>query len=328
MASDPDNHDGPGSDPAPGADEVELLAAFDRLSPQGSPGWALADSLRRLGEVPSGTATTAPWRGLPDDLWERGRAAKAGQRMMGDVVDSLAALMDANARQILEAGDREVQDRLVAAWDALRYLAARVDQLEARAHPTDDLLLEPSGLAAGVDPSAWVDVAVTWFGTPDPDRPIVAGESVGELADALRAGGHRVRMVTPRGPEAWLAAAGSPAGDVVLGDLAATLAACEPGAASGVVLAGPVDRFDLPAKVALLGDAVRAVAPSGTVVVLATDQAAWEERLTPVARDLVPGRPLHPDTWVLLLRRLGLLDPVWHRPATGSVHAVVGRVAP
>jgi hypothetical protein len=326
MASDPGSGDGASADEAPGADEIELLAAFERLSPQGSLDWALADSLRRLGEVPSGTATSAPWLGLPEDLWERGRAAKAGQRMMGDVIDTLAALLDANARRILEAGDREMQDRLVAAWDALRYLAAKVERLEARVDPLDALLLDPADLVGAADLSAWVDRAGIWFGSPDPDRPILAGESAGDLPAALRGGGHRVKEVETRGRAAWRAAESSPPGEVVLGGMASTLAACPTDSLAGVVLAGVVDRLDLPGQVELLGQAIRAVASGGTVALLVTDQAAWDAHLTPAARDLVAGRPLHPDTWVVLLSRLGVGDPVWHRPSAGVVQAVVGTV--
>ena len=36
MVSDPGSGDGASADEAPGADEIELLAAFERLSPQGS----------------------------------------------------------------------------------------------------------------------------------------------------------------------------------------------------------------------------------------------------------------------------------------------------
>jgi hypothetical protein len=329
-AADPTD-DGPGpadpTDDGPAADEVELLAAFDRLSPQGSLGWALTDSLRRLEEPTGGPAATAPWRGLPDDLWERGRAAKAGQRMMGDVVDRLAELMDANARAVLEAGDRELRDRLVAAWDAVRFLAARVERLERRVDPVADLLLDPDDLAAAPDLSAWTGEAPSWFAAPDGERPVLVGESCTSLAGALRAAGHRVRDVEPRGTAAWRAAGRAPAGDVVLDDVAGALASSAPGSLSGVVLAGAVDRLDLPGQLALARDALVALAPGGTLALLVTDGTAWEDGLTVAGRDLLAGRPLHPETWVFLLARLGVSDPVWHRPTTGAVHAVVGRVA-
>jgi hypothetical protein len=62
------------------------------------------------------------------------------------------------------------------------------------------------------------------------------------------------------------------------------------------------------------------------VVVLATDQEWWGRQLAPAARDLAPGRPLHPETWSILLRRAGASRPDWHQPQRGTVHAVVARV--
>jgi hypothetical protein len=64
----------------------------------------------------------------------------------------------------------------------------------------------------------------------------------------------------------------------------------------------------------------------GVIVLMPTDQAAWDEGLSHPARDLSPGRPLHPETWSLLLRRFGAGGIVWHRPSTGQVHAVVASV--
>ncbi len=316
---------GPGPD-GPGADEQVLLSAFERLSPQGSLDWAFTDSLRRLKEPTSGVAASAPWHGLPDDLWERGRAAKAGQRMMGDVIAELADLMDGHARDILAAGDQELRDRLVAAWDAVRYLAARLERLESRADPTRDLLVDPARLVDPPDLSPWAAPVASWFTGPASDLPVLVGESAAAVASALRAGGHRVRAVEPLGPEAWRMAGDAPSGDVVLGTLAEAAGAGTPGSLAGAVLAGATDRLDLPGQLALVGTVVDALVPSAPLVVLTTDRTAWEGRLTAAGRDLLPGHPLHPETWLALLERLGVGDLVWHRPDDGDVHAVAGRV--
>jgi len=65
--------------------------------------------------------------------------------------------------------------------------------------------------------------------------------------------------------------------------------------------------------------------PGGTVVVLARDQAAWDAEIAPPVRDLLPGRPLHPRTWALVLARRGLADTEVHIADRGTVHAVVAR---
>lgn len=318
----------PVSDDGPAADEQELLAAFDRLRPQGSLTWGFDDAMRRLSEPGGGAgAAGVPWAGLPDDLWERGRSARIGQRFVGDVAGVMASILAADARV---AADAAMDDRMLAAWDALRYLAARLETLESRVDPVDARLDGPRVVVPEPDVSVWTQEVTRWFESPDPTGPIIVGESGdGALLAALERSGHRVRGVEPRGPEVWSAFADPqiPVGPV-LSEVREFLATAEDRSASGVVLVGAVDRLDLPAKLGLLADAIRVVGPTGRVVLLVTDQARWDARLPTVARDLVPGRPLHPETWLFLLRRFGVADPTWHRSSDGSMHALVGRIAP
>jgi hypothetical protein len=319
--------------PSLGPDEQALLAAFDRLEPQGSLQWGFDNAMGRITAPPAvPTPGAAPWKGLPDDLWNRGRSARIGQRFVGDVARVLADTLAADARA---ATSEVVAGFNVATWDALRYLAARVELLEARHNPAR---LEAAELeTAPPDLSEWTGQVDTWLGTPDPSRAVIVGESGdGTLLRALLPTGRRMRGVEPRGASVWSAlaepgsgAAGGPAPppDVVLGEMSDHLAVLAPASAGGVVLVGCVDRLDLAGKVGLVAEAVRVVRSGGSLVVLATDHRAWDEALPVTARDLLPGRPLHPETWLLLLGRLGVTDLEWHRPSSGTVHAVVGVVA-
>lgn len=317
-------------DEPPGADETELLAAFERRSPQGSLRWGFDDAMRRI-ERPEldSAAGAAPWDGLPDDLWERGRSARIGQRFVGDVAGVLADLLAADARSAAAAAVAAVN---VASWDALRFLAARVEQLESRVDP---LGLEAAEWPAPVpDPSEWVEAIGTWMTAPDPRAPVVVGEvGGGDLLTALHRAGHSVVGVEPRGQDAWRAlnaigVLGDPATEVVLAEVGAYLRTVPQASSIGAVLVGCVDRLDLAGKVGLLEQSVRITRPGGTIVILATDQSAWDEELAIPARDLAPGRPLHPETWSILLRRCGASDVRWHRPTAGTLHAVVARVGP
>ncbi len=317
------------------AGERELLAAFERLSPQGGLQWAFDDAMRRIvrPDVDS-AAGAAPWKGLPDDLWDRGRSARIGQRFVGDVAGVLAEILAADSRAAADAAVQGVAgDRFTAAWDALRYLAARVDRLEARVDP---LGLETAEWPLPVpDPSEWAGQLNGWLGASDGERPVVVGESGdGELVDALRAAGRRVRGVEPRGASAWRSITGSGVGrgggaaDIELAEVADVLRMIPDKGAAGVVLLGCVDRLDLAGKLELLDQSVRVVEPGGAIAVLATDQAAWSEGLSIPARDLAPGRPLQPETWAFLLHRSGAPGAVWHRSSSGTVHAVVARLEP
>lgn len=318
----------PVPDDGPDADEQELLAAFDRLRPQGNLKWGFDDAMRRLSEPGGGAgAAGVPWAGLPDDLWERGRSARIGQRFVGDVAGVMASILAADARV---AADAAMDDRILAAWDALRYLAARLESLESRVDPLDARLDGPRVAVPEPDVSVWTSEVAGWFESPDPAGPIIVGESGdGGMVAALERSGYRVVGVEPRGPEVWSAFADPEVhAGPVLSEVGEFLATAKDRSASGVILVGAVDRLDLPGKLGLLADAVRVVAPAGTVVLLVTDQTRWDASLPTVARDLIPGRPLHPETWLFLLRRFGVADPAWHRSSDGSMHALVGRMAP
>ncbi len=313
-----------GSDP----DEQELLAAFDRLSPQDDLRWCFDNAMRRIERPDSSAAgAAAPWRGLPDDLWARGRSARIGQRFVGDVAGVLADILAADARAAADAAASSVN---LATWDALRYLAARVELLEGR--------IDPLGLEAAEwsveppDPGDWLEALDTWLGPPAPGDVVLVGESgEGALVDSLARAGRQVVGVEPRGASVWRSMAssptdGEPGPDIVFADVLPHLMTVPADSVAGVVLLGCSDRLDLVGKVGLLDHSVRIVQPGGTVVVLATDPAAWDEALPIPARDLLPGRPLHPETWCRLLGRAGAVDPVWHRPESRTVHAVVARV--
>jgi hypothetical protein len=314
------------------ADERELLAAFDRLSPRGGLRWGFDDAMRRI-EHPDidSAAGAAPWTGLPEDLWERGHSARIGQRFVGDVADVLADVLAADARAAADAAVKAVNgDRFVAAFDALRYLAARVEVLESRVDP---LGVESAEWEVPVpDAGEWAEDLAGWLGPVDPRAGVLVGESgEGGVVATVRRAGWAVVGVEPRGPAAWRAFGGpdggdGPSVDVVFGEVAAHLQTVPDDAAAAVVLLGCVDRADLAAKFGLLEQSLRVIRPGGTIVVFTTDQAAWDHALPVPERDLLPGRPLHPETWAWLLERAGATDVACHRPTSGPLHAVVAGV--
>ena len=137
------------------------------------------------------------------------------------------------------------------------------------------------------------------------DGPVVVGEArdAALVAAAVRTG-RPVVGIEPRGPVVWQALSEPPTGRgavVVLDEVAATSPGIDPTALPRVVLAGCVDRMDLVGKLDLVQESVRVTGPVAPVVIFATDQPAWDAALAPPARDLLPGRPLHPETWSLLL---------------------------
>lgn len=329
-----DGADGAPEDPRAGwpADERALLEAFERLAPQGSLRWNFDDALRRLDE-PTGTpARSSPWGGLPADLWERGRSTRATERVLGDVVKIVAQdLSEYTDRAVAESsrlGEDAVDELRRTTLDALRFLSARMDRLERAA--------DPLGIAVGElgpdapDTAAWAGSVTGWVGTGG-GPPVVVGE-LGDLGlvRALVGAGVGVDAVDPRGAAVWAAGAEVTASDgavtIALDEVADHLRTLTSGSRRAVVLSGCVDRASLAAKVELVDEAVRVVGPGGTVVVLVTEQAVWDAGLGPVTADLLPGRPLHPDTWRVVLAHRGAPGAAWEAPDRGSVHAVVAEV--
>lgn len=313
------------------AGERALLEGFDRLAPVGSLRWGFDDSMARLAEARPSSAVL-PWTGLPDDLWERGRSARIGQRFVGDVAIVLAEVLAADARAVADAAvSARSEDRFRAAWDALRYLAARLERLEQRAEPLAALQLDVhrAALPPRPDVAHWADHLDDWLELAAlPAGTVLVGESGdGTLVAALGRRGRAALGVDPSGGAVWRASqAVPPPARTVLGDVPAVLRAVEDRSLAATVLVGWVDRQAVADDCEAVNAAARRTAPGGAVAVLATSQDAWDTALAPPARDLLPGRPLHPDTWLLLLERAGLADVTAHRRPDGGAHAVVGWV--
>lgn len=321
---------GPAAHHVPSAAEAELLGVFSRLAPVGSHRWNFEESMSRLNPQPPPAlaAEIPPWQGLPPDVWARGRSAQVGQRMVGDVLAAVADLLATDARaaaaEVAGAQARSNDQRLVAAWDALRFLAARLQRLERQSDVVSDLFPDLVRDVPEADVGPWADHLSDWFTAPDVEGSVIHGESGdGSLLRALRAVGYEVSGIEPRAERVW-AGAGDPA--VALGEVTDRLTDVADGDLAGVILSGCIDRLDLSGKLLLTELALSKTAPGATVAVLPTDQQAFADACPVTVLDLTPGRPLHPETWSAVFARVGLVDVRWHRPGDeGLTHAVVGR---
>jgi hypothetical protein len=315
------------------ADERALLEAFDRLRPQGTLRWNFDDAVRRLSEPDDVRGRAAPWTGLPTDLWARGRGTKATERVMGDVMRIVAQdLTEYTDRAVDESrglSDVELAGLRQATLDAVRLLSARVDRLESDRDPLD---LQTGELdLPAPNTSEWHGAAAEWV-SGHAGAPVVVGElGDGGLVQALADSGVHVDAVDPRGSVFWEGLSTfEEFGDAVTVSLAEVLdhlRALPASSRSAAILAGCVDRVGLADKVTLVGEAARVVVPGGTLTILMTDQGAWDAGLDPVRRDLLAGRPLHPEAWRIVLGHRGMADSRWHPAASGTVHAVVTEVA-
>ena len=114
---------------------------------------------------------------------------------------------------------------------------------------------------------------------------------------------------------------------VHLGGVAPYLESLGEGSLSGIVLSGVLDRVALEDQVGLVDLAAGRLAAGGALVLIGTRPAAAASGRDALAQDLLPGRPLHPETWALLLDRAGFgaVEPLEAPEGTADIYAVGGR---
>ncbi len=301
----------------------ELAEAFRRLRPQGSARWNFAAAFAQLehsfGEptarsgVDDGpSAPTTDDGSVPGPGGGAGRSSQRVARRAADpVISRVQPWIEARAaeaatsatRQALAEGSTRFEEGFDAVVEAFRFLAARVELLEDAAARRRAAGEGSAWLVAPPQLGVWEEPTARGL-AGSPEGTVVHGECAGgTFARALMAAGLAVRGCEPRGSLAWAAAAGGV--PVHLGPVPEYLAGLGAGSLSGLVLTGVVDRLALEDQVALVDLAAGRLSAGGRVVVLGTlpgDRATGRDA---VARDLLPGRPLHPETWALLLDRAG-----------------------
>ncbi|MGP8059894.1 MAG: hypothetical protein ACLP9C_09685 [Acidimicrobiales bacterium] len=303
----------------PSAEFLEELAeSFRRLRPQGTPRWNFAAAFTQLEQtfgaeplgLPEAGATdreTGAVAGPPEPAPGQRAVRRAADPIISRVqpwIEARAAAAAAQAtRDALAEGTGRVEAGFDATVEALRFLAARVEALEDAA----------ARRTAAIEGSAWLrpPPALDHWAAPvarllagAPAGPLVHGEcGDGAFAAALCEAGLDVSGCEPRGSLAWLAAARGLT--VHVGPVPEYLAGRGAGSLSGLVLSGLVDRLALEDQVALVDLAADRLGADGRLVLIGSRPEVTATGSDAVARDLLPGRPLHPETWSLLLERAG-----------------------
>lgn len=203
---------------------------------------------------------------------------------------------------------------------ALRLLGERVERLEeavpgATASAATGHSPSAAPLAPAVDLAAWEARLVAAF--RGAEGRVLHGEcGAGALIGRLREAGVDAYGVEPVPERAEAAgAAGFEARPVEVLD---HLRAVGRGALGGLVLSGCVDRLAPAAQRELAELAATRLGAGRPLALLGTSPSAWLRALGPVATDLAPGRPLHPDTWVRLLEGAGFSSVEAHPGPVGD----------
>ncbi len=197
---------------------------------------------------------------------------------------------------------------------ALRLLGERVDQLESQPGAgarvgAGELLGGPAGAALGAisspAPVWWADFVIAQLGTPS-GRVLHAQAGDGGLVRRLVDAGYDAYGTEPS-EEAALAASDL-VPDIRAVEAGDHLRTLPPDSLSGLILSGFIERLDVDSLMGLAARAASRLAPGGRLVVVSAHPQAWSRTGPPLAQDLAPGRPLHPETWQALLGRAGFTD--------------------
>jgi hypothetical protein len=316
-----------------------LVEAFHRLRPQGSARWNFSDAFGRLESLfgagrsaPSDVVATdgaamrdADAARQPTSLAHRVFDRTVADRLQRWIDERAAEAARGAAEEVLGEGLASVAGGFDATIEAFRFLAARVEGLEdsvgARRAPVDGM----AWLVTPPDLSGWAGPVSRWVAANRAEGVVVHGEcGDGTLAAALVAEGLSVRGAEPRGAVAWDAAGHGV--DVHLGSVEELLDSVGSGSLGGLILSGVVERLALDDLVHLLETVTDRLGEGAALVVVSTSPDAVATGWDAVARDLVPGRPLHPETWALLLGRAGYEEVgALDGPGGTTTYAVAGR---
>lgn len=189
---------------------------------------------------------------------------------------------------------------------ALRILGDRVLDVESATQQVDEsLLMRERSAHAAPDLDAWADAIVGVFRGVS-GRVVHAECSTGQVLARLRDAGIDAYGVEP--VAAWAIEATSAGLEVRTDEALGHLRILGDGVLGGAVLSGFVERLSASRAIEVAGLLAAKVAPGGVVVVASADPSTWERMASPVELDLAPGRPLHAETWELLLANAGLSD--------------------
>lgn len=203
---------------------------------------------------------------------------------------------------------------------AVRLLGKRVSALEARSPALDPRarsLVAP--VASDIDTAPWTQLAENLFGKSS-GRVLHAECGDGRLAARLAEIGVDVYGVDPRDDAAALA--DGLRVEVRAVDVLAHMRALPKGSLGGIVLSGCVDRLAMGDLAEIAGLAAAATADGAPMLILGVHPAFWARSRSPLAADLAPGHPLHPETWEWLLANRGFEDVETHLGPSPELDAV------
>ncbi|MDQ2724192.1 MAG: class I SAM-dependent methyltransferase [Actinomycetota bacterium] len=199
---------------------------------------------------------------------------------------------------------------------ALRLLGERVDDLERHNPASTETSLVELGVKgrASLPAGDWA-TAVTTIMAGITGRVCHAECGEGDLVAALRSAALDIYGVDP--DERLVIRASAKVADLRADSVRDHLRHLPPDSLQGLILSGYVDRTNAQSLGAVIDLARLSLAPGGVLVVISHQPEAWDNPDRAVLADLAAGRPLHPETWQLLLAQRGLTGATVHPGGVG-----------
>jgi Methionine biosynthesis protein MetW len=276
-----------------------LRSAFTRLQPQGSDAWNFLAAFTHLGD------RYGPYQPGASDLSKlldqpASPGGRIGRRRRQPAAGDTGLIGRSGD------GETELAQAMAQVVEAFRFLSARVRTLEERVAQEDHPVDGAAWLMPAQELGPWIAPVVAHLAAASPVGAVVHGDcGEGGLLTALAEAGVLARGVEPRGAVALRAL--ERGCSVALVEVTDELAAQPAASLGGLVLSGVVDRLPLHELVSLLEQSRRVLDLDAPLVVVASDPDGDTARWDPVARDILAPRPLHAETWELLLRRAGFV---------------------
>lgn len=293
-----DHDDGEGRETNEEKAAAALHAAFSRLAPQGNDAWNFLAAFTHLGDRygPYHPGTS----GLSDLLGEPGPDRRTRRTR-------LARLRPRGDRPTADDARREMEEAMAQVVEAFRFLSARVGTLEQRLAHQDRPIDAVPWLVPAEELGPWAGPVAAHMVAMTPGGAVLHADcGEGLLLDTLAQGGVDALGVEPRGGVALRALERGCA--VTICEALETLETLPSGTLGGVVLSGVVDRLALHELLPLLSQTRRALQSAAPIAVVATDPSGNGSDRGAAALELVAGRPLHVETWEILLDRAGFVD--------------------
>jgi hypothetical protein len=282
-----------------------LQAAFTRLQPQGSDAWNFLAAFTHLAN--RYTAPRPEGSELSLDPEERDSKGSRGTETRRRLRQKLGVARAGAGDPDGSDDPSELEQAMLQVVEAFRFLSARVRTLEEWLASVDRPVDGAAWLAPARELESWVDPVASHIIDATPGGDVLHGDcGDGALLRVLEMAGVPARGAEPRGSVALGALEQGRA--VSLAEVADELATRPLASLGGLVLSGVVDRLPLHSLVSLLDRSRHTLVLGAPIVIVASDPETNGTGQGALARDLLSARPLHADTWRLLLQRAGFVS--------------------